>query len=198
LGLRALSPSDGSLLWEYPFKDFLMESSATPVRMNDLLIVSSITQGTVALRRDAKDGKPAAESVWKKPTLPSYFATPVPVGQDYLYLVTGTNPLNLLNPLGKKKKIQADLHCIEAKSGNVLWTRPKVGTYHATLLRTGDDKLLMLEEAGDLVLIDPNPKEYRELSRARVCGQTWAHPALADGRFFIRDGKELICVQLNR
>src|SRR5262249_766671 len=106
-GLRALSPSEGSLLWEHPFKDFLMESSATPVRMNDLLIVSSITQGSVALRLDAKDGKPATEPVWKKAALPSYFATPVPVGQDYLYLVTGTNPLNLLNPLGKKKKIQA-------------------------------------------------------------------------------------------
>jgi len=30
-----------------------------------------------------------------------------------------------------------------------------VGTYHASLLPTGDGKLLMLEEKGDLVLFEP-------------------------------------------
>jgi hypothetical protein len=55
----------------------------------------------------------------------------------------------------------------------------------------------MLEEAGDLVLLDPSPKEYRELARSKVCGQTWAHPALANGRLYVRDNKELICLQLS-
>ena len=32
----------------------------------------------------------------------------------------------------------------------MLWTKPKVGKYHAALLRTGDDKLLMLDDGGDL------------------------------------------------
>jgi hypothetical protein len=54
----------------------------------------------------------------------------------------------------------------------------------------------MLEEAGELVMIDPNPKEYRELARAKVCGETWAHPALANGRLYVRDKAELICLQL--
>jgi outer membrane protein assembly factor BamB len=64
------------------------------------------------------------------------------------------------------------------------------------LLRTGDDKLLFLDDAGNLMLLQPDPKEYRELCRAKVCGKTWAHPALADGRLYIRDEKELICIQL--
>jgi len=64
------------------------------------------------------------------------------------------------------------------------------------LLRTGDDKLLLVEEKGDLVLIDANRKEYRELSRSNICGNTWAHPALANGRLYIRDAKELICVEM--
>jgi hypothetical protein len=29
-----------------------------------------------------------------------------------------------------------------------------------------------------------------------VCGNTWAHPAWANGQFFIRDGKELVVVKL--
>jgi hypothetical protein len=47
------------------------------------------------------------------------------------------------------------------KTGKELWNRPEVGKYHATLLRTGDDKLLMLGDGGELALLDPNDKEYR-------------------------------------
>ena len=61
----------------------------------------------------------------------------------------------------------------------------------------GDGKLLLIEEAGNLVLIDPNPKEYRELARTKICGNTWAHPAVANGRLYIRDNNELVCVQLS-
>ena len=48
----------------------------------------------------------------------------------------------------------------------------------------------------DLVLIDANRKEYTELSRTNICANTWAHPALANGRFYIRDAKQLYCVEL--
>jgi hypothetical protein len=54
----------------------------------------------------------------------------------------------------------------------------------------------MLEEAGDLVLIDPDPKEYRELARAKVCGHVWAHAALADGKLYVRDDKDVLCLEL--
>ena len=99
--------------------------------------------------------------------------------KEYLYVVTATKPPALTT--------FCTLRCIEASTGKELWNRPKVGKYHASLLRTGDSKLLLLEEAGTLVLLDPNPKEYKELARSKICGNTWAHPALADGRFYIRD-----------
>jgi len=92
---------------------------------------------------------------------------------------------------------RATLNCVEIKTGKVLWQKEKVSKYHASLLRTGEDKLLMLEEAGDLVLIDPNPQEYKEVARSKVCGETWAHPALANGRLYVRDAKEVICLKLN-
>jgi outer membrane protein assembly factor BamB len=34
------------------------------------------------------------------------------------------------------------------------------------------------------------------LARSKVCGPTWAHPALSDGRVYLRDDKELICVEV--
>jgi outer membrane protein assembly factor BamB len=187
-GVVSLNPNDGSLFWSFPLVDRLLESSATPMRTGDYLLASSITYGSVGLRLESKEGKPNAVEVWKNEALTCYFSTPMPVGSDYIYIVTGTKPPALSN--------EATLHCIATRTGKELWRRPKVGKYHATLLRTGDDKLLMLEEAGNLVLIDPDPKEYRELARSKVCGETWAHPALSNGKLYVRDDKELICLQL--
>jgi outer membrane protein assembly factor BamB len=189
-GLVSLNPGDGASFWNQPFVDSLNESSTTPVHVGDLLIVSTIMSGSMALELGEKEGKPGIKKVaWKNPDLTCYFSTPVAIGKDQLYAVTGSS--NFL-------KSQADLHCVETATGKVLWTKPKVGKYHACLIRTGDDKLLMLEENGDLVLFQPDAKEYRELARTHVCGMTWAHPALSDVRVFVRDNKELICLQLGK
>lgn len=177
--LRTLS-ADGKELWAVPFKDRLNESSTTPVKAGELIIGSSVTAGSIAVK---PGDKPAV--VWKDPALTCYFSTPVAVG-PHLYMVNGA--ATLLNP-------SITLRCVEAATGKVLWSKEKVGKYHAALLRTGDDKLLMLDDEGNLMLLRPDPAGYKELSRAKVCGPTWAHPALADGRVYVRDEKELICLQ---
>jgi outer membrane protein assembly factor BamB len=184
-GVVALNPTDGKLFWKFPLVDLLNESSTTPIQAGGLVFASSVTFGSMGLKVEQKDDKPAATQVWKNTALTCYFATPVAVGKEHVYVVTGA----LISP-------QATLRCVEAATGKELWKKGPVGKYHATLLRTGDDKLLMLEEAGTLVLVEPNAKEYRELARAKVCGETWAHPALANGKLYIRDAKELICLKV--
>lgn len=186
--VASLNPANGNVNWRFPLKDRLMESSTTPLRAGDLLLASSITYGSVGLKLANPDGKPSAVEAWRNKELTSYFSTPVAVGKEHIYIVTGK--LSLI------RKPLADLHCIEAKTGKELWKKEKIGTYHASLLRTGDDKLLMLTDGGDLVLLEPNAKEYRELARAKVSGpETWAHPALANGRLYVRDNSEIICLQ---
>jgi outer membrane protein assembly factor BamB len=182
-GAISISPKDGALHWRHPFVDLLLESSCTPTLIDGRLLFSSITAGGILLKEGEGEG---ATKVWAN-DLNCYFATPVAVGTDTLYMVTGSL-------LAQK----AVLRCVDAETGKELWSREKnpVGTYHATLLRTGDDKLLLVEEQGSLVLIDANRKAYTELSRTKICGNTWAHPALANGRLYIRDAKELICVEL--
>jgi outer membrane protein assembly factor BamB len=186
----SLDPANGELFWRYPFRDAINESSTTPLRVGDLIVASSVTLGSVGLKLGAKDGKPAVTEAWKNPALCCYFSTPVAVKDKYLYMVTGSLAAAMLN------KPESSLNCVEAATGKVLWTKPKVGKYHAALIRTGDDKLLMHSDTGELTMIDPDPKEYRELCRAKICGETWAHPALANGRLYVRDNKELICLQL--
>jgi outer membrane protein assembly factor BamB len=189
-GVASLSPADGSVFWRYDFEDPFHESASTPIRAGDLLLAGSIGAGSVGLRLETKDDKPAAAEVWKNPQLTCYFSTPVAVGKEYVYLVTGTPPPALA--------ISAALRCVDAKTGKETWQQPKVGKYHASLTRTGDDMLLMLNDGGNLILLEPDPKEYRELARAKVCGETWAHPALADGRLYVRDTDKLYCLELSK
>jgi hypothetical protein len=146
-----------------------------------------VTRGSVGLKLGVKEDKPTAEKAWDNAKLTSYFSTPAPVG-EHVYMITGA----VLMP-------QADLHCVEAKTGKKLWTKAKVGKFHAAFLITGDQKLLMLSDFGHLILFQPDPEGYKELARAeKVCGETWAHPALADGRLYLRDNKELICIPLGK
>jgi outer membrane protein assembly factor BamB len=186
----SLDPANGELYWRYPFRDSINESSITPLRVGDMIIASSVTLGSVALKLGTKNDKPTVTEVWKNPALCCYFSTPVAVQDKYVYMVTSS----LIAAMTKKP--ECSLNCVEAATGKVLWTKPKVGKYHAALIRTGDDKLLMHSDTGDLTMIEPDPKEYRELCKAKICGETWAHPALANGRLYVRDNKELICLQL--
>ena len=187
-GLASLDAADGGVFWQFPVKDQANENSATPVRADDLLIASTVKYGGVALKLEPKDGKPAASEVWKNPDLTCYFSTPVAVGPDQLYMVTGQ--------FGLFTESTSTLRCVETATGKERWHKDRVGKYHAALLRTGNNKLLMLDDFGNLSLIDPDPKEFRELAKSKVCGATWAHPALSDGRVYLRDDNELICVEV--
>lgn len=183
-GLVGVSPKDGKLRWSFPFVDKLAESSTTPVRVADKIFISSITLGSALVTPEA-GGKVKQE--WFNKDLTCYFSTPVVMG-EHIYVVTGALSISP----------SASLHCVEAKTGKVVWTREKVGKYHACLMNTSNDKLLLIEEAGNVVMLEPSPKGYQELCRARVSGETWAHPALANGRLFIRDKKDLICVGIHQ
>jgi outer membrane protein assembly factor BamB len=184
--LMAVSAS-GEVRWKFAFKDALNESSTTPIKVGDLYVTASVTAGGVAVRVADQEGKPMPEQAWKNPTLTCYFSTPVAVGKDHLYLVTGV--ATLLNP-------SVTLRCVETATGKEVWNKPNVGKYHAALLRMADGNLLMHDDQGNLYLLAPNVKEYQELAKSKVCGPTWAHPAVAGGRLYVRDGKELVCLSL--
>ena len=186
-GLVGVNPDTGAAYWRRPFKDLLQESATTPLVAGDTVVGSSVTLGSVALKLAEQDGKPGFTETWKAPQLNCYFSTPVLVGKDQLYMLNGKLSINPT----------ISLRCVDPATGKVRWTKPDVGKYHAALIRTGDDKLLMLDDTGYLTLFAADAKEYKELARSKVCGATWAHPALVGGRVFLRDEKELICVALN-
>lgn len=184
--VMSLAP-DGKVLWKHEFVDKLFESSTTPVKVGDLIIASSVTKGSVALKLTEKDGKPAVEEAWKNPALTCYFSTPVPAGKDHVYMVTGVASIT---------DASITLRCVEVATGKEIWKKEKVGKYHAAILRLADGNLLLHADNGDLMLLAPDTKEYKELARGKVCGNTWAHPAFANGWLYFRDDKELLAYKM--
>ncbi|QEL15911.1 outer membrane protein assembly factor BamB family protein [Limnoglobus roseus] len=182
--LRGLAVADGAELWKVPFADRSSESATTPLVVGESLVASSVTRGAELFKLTLGE-KPGVTSEWKKPKLNCYFSTPVAVGDD-LYMLNGV--LSITPSI--------TLRCVEAKTGTVRWEKKGVGGYHAALVLTGDGKLLMLDDKGGLTLFQPDAKEYKELAKSKVCGPTWAHPALVNGVVYLRDEKQLFAIEL--
>ena len=183
-GLAGFDPDTGKEFWRHPFKDALKESATSPLYQNGVLYGSSVTLGSVALKLG---GTAPPEKLWMSPQLNCYFSTPAFLSSpDTLFMLNGK--LSITPSI--------TLRAVEAKSGKVLWERPNVGKYHAALVVGACGDLLMLDDGGDLSVIAGNRDRFEERCRAKVCGPTWAHPAVSDGRVFLRDENELICVSL--
>jgi outer membrane protein assembly factor BamB len=182
-GLSAYDPDSGKEFWKFPYRDLLQESATTPLFDRGVLYASSVTLGSVALKLN---GTAEPAKLWANPKLNCYFSTPVLASPGVLVMLNGKLSINPT----------ITLRAVEPATGKVLWERPNVGKYHAALVRGSDGNLLMLDDAGRLVLFTAGADGYKELARAKVCGATWAHPALADGRVYLRDENNLICVPL--
>ncbi|QJW95574.1 outer membrane protein assembly factor BamB family protein [Frigoriglobus tundricola] len=183
-GLRVLDPVGGKSLYDFPFRprDANSVQAATPLVWKDeIFLTASYATGGALL--SAKKGEVA--EVWANDkSLSSQYTTPVRVG-DYLY---GTH--------GRSDVGNAQLRCVEWKTGAVKWSEARFGV--ASLIAV-DGGLLALTETGDLVRFDASPDGYKERARAVLLTKpTRAAPALANGRLYARDGKQLVCVSLKK
>jgi outer membrane protein assembly factor BamB len=185
LRIVALDPLDGAVRWQHPMIFQPQGTSPTPIAVGDRLIASTQAHGALAVRVEEKDDKIAASESWQMKDAKSYFSSGV-ASSDRLYLVTNKTEIFP----------SASITCIDAAAGTKLWTKNSVGYFHAGVIRLGDGKLLVLNDSGTLSLLDVNDKGATELATARVCGGTLSSPALANGRLYLRDDKELICLQL--
>jgi outer membrane protein assembly factor BamB len=182
LRLLAVNPLDGSTSWEHPLVFQPTNASTTPIVAGNHLITSTMTNGTTLLDIGLKDGKRTPKQAWQAKEMTGYFSTGV-VDRDHVYLMT-----NELQP-----KPVVTLRCVDLKSGKEAWNKPGIGYYHAGVIRTGDNRLLILDDSGTLRLVDADPREYKELASSKICGGTFSVPALAGGKLYVRDDKEVIC-----
>lgn len=184
-----LEPSKGNVLWRHPYETDFGCNIATPLAYKDQVFVSAgENHGSVLLAlKPAGNGLKASE-VWSsygpKSVLRNEWQTSILLG-DHLYgfdNVGGAGPVSHLT-------------CIHAATGKPAWQQTRFGKGN---MIAAEDKLLMTTLAGELVIARASPKKYEELGRQSVLGKTRQAPALANGLLYLRDDKEIVCLDVRK
>lgn len=211
-GLGGYDPDLGTELWRYPWntqsginvaQPIVLETTSVPPaswaalfggvgmqprtqRKGEVFISSGYGRGGALVRVTKNGGDWKAEEVWKteRHSMRCKFTSPV----EYNGHIYGLNDGNL--------------ECIDSTDASVKWTdrrRPeKGGAYgHGQILCSGD-LIVVLSEYGEVVLVEANPERFHELGRLKVLDgiKTWNSPALAGGLLYIRNDREMACVDL--
>ena len=198
--LVGLAPLSGKLYWQHPYlPERIDQNIATPVFQNGYLFVSSFFDGSLLVKLDP--GKLAIKEVWRRKgpnerntdSLHCCISTPILEG-GYIYGVDS----------------YGELRCLDLKTGDRIWENleavPKARWSNIHMVRH-EDKVWMFNERGELIISKLSPKGYHEISRTRIIeptegqlgqrgGVCWSHPAFAYKNIYVRNDRELLCINL--
>ena len=180
-GLVAVEPSSGKVLYQYRWRSRQAASvnAATPIVTGDKIFLSaSYSTGAVLLQVANNAVKP----IWSgEESMSNHYSTSV-LKDGYLYGFDG------------RQEFGQTLRCVELATGKVMWNVDGFGA--GTLLIAGDT-LVIMRESGELAFASASPKAFRLLSRAPLLkGVVRAYPALANGRYFVRNEHQLAAFDL--
>lgn len=186
--LMGISPTDGRELWSYSFPTAYDCNIAVPVQLSDsvLLISAGEDQGSAALELIRSDDDWSVKENWSSfgggSVLRSEWQTPVLHG-DYLF---GLDNLGSAGPI-------TSLVCVNANTGEQLWKERRFGKSNLTL---ADGKLFLSTMDGELVIVTATEQGFTETARSEVLGMTRQAPVIANGRLYLRDDKEIVCLDI--
>jgi outer membrane protein assembly factor BamB len=177
--LVGLSPENGRLLWEFPWKTQNGVSASQPLIAGpDRVFVSSGYGADAAMLQLAAgaDGQLTAREIWRTNRLNNVFTSSV-LHDGFIYGLD-----------------EAILTCLDASTGELKWKGGRYG-YGQVLLASGH--LIVLTEEGELALVRADPNAHQEITRfPAIDGKTWNHPAMSDGILLIRNIEEMAAFDL--
>lgn len=175
-GLVALDPATGAVRYQFRWRARMAASvnAASPIVVKDQIFLSS-SYGTGAVLLQVAGG--AVKPVWSgDESLSNHYSTSV-YKDGYLYGFEGRQEFGQI------------LRCVEFATGKVMWS---VDGFGAGSLLIAGESLVIMRESGELALAPASPKAFRFNARAQLLpGVVRAFPALADGRYFVRNDREL-------
>ncbi len=195
--LNSLNPLTGKVYWSLPIRAGYNMSIMAPRKLGNQLYISSI--GNVSAMITLDDKRPAAKFSWHGKAKTSVFCSN---GTPFLHdgMIYGCD-------IETGALIGASM-----KDGKRLWqttkptdNNPRRSRHATAFIVKHEDRFLLFSDVGDLIIADLSPEGYKEQGRFHVLAPTneafgrkvvWCHPAFANKCMFVRNDKELVCVDL--
>lgn len=196
--LSGLNPETGHVYWRFPWKTGSGMSISTPVLYKDFIFVSAFYSGSLLVKLG--NDYTSAEKVWqragenerKTDALHCVMNTPVII-DDFIYGIDS----------------YGELRCLELATGDRVWedlTAVNKNRWANIHFIQNGNKTWMFNEHGELIISELSSEGFNEISRTKIIeptkeqlprGVTWSHPAFANKHVFIRNDKELVCIDLS-
>ena len=179
--LVSVSPTDGTIYWKHvPWPTGNDINAAVPLLLpGDRIFVSAAyDKGSVLVQIKSDGDEMSVEEIWRShDVMENWMSSSVLLG-EYLY--------------GFDESI---LKCIEASTGEQKWAHRGFG--RGTLL-LADGHLIILGEGGNLGIAEASPSEYKGIAETQLLeGRCFTPPTLVGGKLYLRNQKELVCVDLS-
>jgi outer membrane protein assembly factor BamB len=172
-GLLSVAPQSGDRLWFHPWRTNADINAAQPLVVGDnrVFLSSGYDVGGAVLEIVPEGSGYSVREVWRNNRMKNRFASSV-LHNGFIY--------------GLDESI---LGCIDANTGELRW---KGGRYGYGQVVLAGDRLIVLTERGELVLVATNPERHEELARfAALDGKTWNSPSIVDGVLLVRNLREM-------
>jgi outer membrane protein assembly factor BamB len=170
---------DGKLLWRYTEPASQHANCCTPIVAGDLVLASSgYGTGAGLAKIVAANGGHRAEEVYFQKKFGCHYGGMVKVGQHVYSNADGP------------------LICMEFETGRICWKARSVGQ---GALLAADGMLFVVSEGHELALVEANPRRYVERGRFKSAGNkhaVLAHPALAEGKLYVREQATLTAYEV--
>lgn len=166
--LHGVALEDGRLLWSVEVPNFRGMNILTPLVFGDLVFTSTYRNDSYLFEVSRTGENFEVRELWRNKAK-GYMSTGVLIG-GFVYL-------HLQNQR---------FTCIDLRTGETKWTTEPFGQYWSMVVR--GDRILALDERGQLHLIRANPERFELLdTREAATSSAWAHLAVAGDEVFVRD-----------
>jgi outer membrane protein assembly factor BamB len=182
--LTARRAEDGAELWEFPWPSNSGSSAAAaqpvPLGEDRVLLTKGYGLGAEVIQVSRDGDKFATESIWKKQSVLKNKMSNVLVRDGFAYGLD-----------------DVFLQCVDLNNGRQKWKKRRSPSFgHGQTLLVGD-AIVVLSEAGEIILVEASPTKYRELASLQAIeGVTWNNPALSGPLLLVRSGEQAACFEL--
>jgi outer membrane protein assembly factor BamB len=178
-GMAGYDPADrGKQLWRFDWSPSPPVNVGQPLVIGDnrVFISSNYGMGCALLEITESGGDWSVKKLWKNRNMQCKFTSPA-YFQGHVYGLHNNH-----------------LVCLDAQTGERKWTGSEYGNGQLLLYK---DLLVIQSEDGLVALVRADPQEEKRLGTVTpFTGRTWNVPAMADGKLYVRNNREMACYDL--